>query len=219
MIVNNLLIFLLIGIILSYILGSFPTSIITGKAIRGIDIRDHGSGNAGGTNVFRVLGWKPGLFVIIIDIFKGWFPTYFFTSYFHVHNTFDIGLFQILFGFSAVLGHSYTIFARFKGGKGVGTLLGMLIALFPIAIPLCMLIFILSLIITGYVSIGSILASVFLPIFLLTLPIIGINPPNLSLIIFSLLVPFFVIFTHRSNIVRLRQGNENQFKKFMIFKK
>ena len=214
----NPLIFIFIGIILSYIIGSFPTSILTGKITKQIDIRNYGSQNAGATNVFRVLGWKPALFVIIVDIFKGWFPTYFFSSYFNLDNSFDLGVLKIIFGFCSVLGHSYTIFANFKGGKGIGTLLGMLIALFPIAIPLCMGVFLLSLIFTGYVSVGSILASIFLPIFLLILPLLGANPPDFSLLIFSLLVPFFVIFTHQSNISRLRKGNENQFKTIMIFK-
>ena len=216
---TNSLILIFFGIILSYIFGSFPTSILTGQLIKKIDIREHGSGNAGATNVFRVLGWKPALFVIIIDIFKGWFPTYFFSSYIYLNPTLDLGFLKIIFGFSSVLGHSYTIFAGFKGGKGIGTLLGMLIALFPIAIPLCLIVFILSLIITGYVSVGSIFASIFLPIFLLISPLFGTTPPDFSLIIFSLFIPFFVIFTHRSNISRLKTGDENQFKKIMIFKK
>tara|TARA_B100001250_G_C19785730_1_gene784035 strand:+ start:348 stop:968 length:621 start_codon:yes stop_codon:yes gene_type:complete len=204
------------------LIGSFPTSILVSHFLRKIDIREFGSHNAGATNVFRVLGWKPGFFVIIVDVFKGWLPTYLVADYFITFfsdNIFEIGVIKIFFGFAAVIGHSYTIFANFKGGKGVGTLLGMLIALFPIAIPLCMLIFALSLIFTGYVSVGSILASIFLPISLITLPLIGVTPPSLSLIIFSLLIPFFVIFTHRSNISRLRSGNENKFEKVMIFKK
>ena len=212
------LILILLGMILSYIFGSFPTSILTGKFLKKIDIRDYGSGNAGATNVYRVLGWKAGLFVILVDILKGWIPTYFFAFYFSINFSIDLGILKIIYGFCSVLGHSYTIFANFKGGKGIGTLLGMLIALFPIAIPLCMGVFIISLILTGYVSIGSILSSIFLPIFLLILPLLGVNPPDFSLIIFSLLVPFFIIFTHRSNISRLRKGNENQFKKIMIFK-
>ena len=210
------------GLFISYLVGSFPTSIIVSHFLRKIDIRKHGSHNAGATNVFRVLGWKPGVFVIIFDVFKGWLPTYLIADYFftfYFDNFLELGVIKILYGFASVLGHSYTIFANFKGGKGVGTLLGMLIALFPIAIPFCMLIFICSFVFTGYVSVGSILASIFLPISLITLPLIGVTPPSLSLIIFSLLIPFFVIFTHRSNIYRLRTGNENKFEKVMIFKK
>ena len=219
---NNPLLFFFIYLFICYLIGSFPTSILVSYFLKKIDIREHGSHNAGATNVFRVLGWKPGIFVIVVDVFKGWLPTYFVADSFYnsfPENIFELGLIKILFGFAAVLGHSYTIFANFQGGKGVGTLLGMLIALFPIAIPLCMLIFLFSLIITGYVSVGSILASIFLPISLITLPLIGVTPPSLSLIIFSLLIPFFVIFTHRSNITRLRAGNENKFEKLMVFKK
>jgi acyl phosphate:glycerol-3-phosphate acyltransferase len=219
---NYPLLLFFIFLFICYLIGSFPTSILISHFLLNIDIREHGSHNAGATNVFRVLGWKPGMFVIIVDVFKGWLPTYLVADYFLSllsENIFELGLIKILFGFSAVLGHSYTIFANFKGGKGVGTLLGMLIALFPIAIPLCMLIFLFSLIFTGYVSVGSILASIFLPISLITLPLAGVPPPSLSLIIFSLLIPFFVIFTHRSNISRLRAGNENKFEKVMVFKK
>ena len=205
----------------SYISGSMPTSIIVGKIFKGIDIREHGSGNAGSTNVFRILGWKPALIVIVIDIFKGWLPAAVYaTSLFQGQPIEDIGVVQILCGFAAVLGHTYTIFAGFQGGKGVGTLGGMLLALFPIAVSLCLIVFIFVLIMTGYVSLGSIFASVSLPIFLFILPLLGFaNPPQLSLLIFSLLVPWFIIFTHRSNLSRLRSGDENRFEKAIIFKK
>ncbi len=128
----------------------------------------------------------------------------------------DVGVTQILCGFSAVLGHTYTIFAGFRGGKGIGTLAGMLIALFPIAFPLCLLVFAITLMTTGYVSLSSIFATIALPILLLILPILGIHQSALSLLIFALLVPWFAIYTHRSNIVRLRDGTENRFEKAMI---
>lgn len=212
---------LIVLLLISYVTGSTPTSIIAGKVVKGIDIREHGSGNAGGTNVFRVLGWKPALVVIIVDIFKGWLPTAIYaTTLFQNQPIQDIGAVQILCGFAAVLGHTYTMFAGFKGGKGVGTLGGMLIALFPIAVPLCIIVFAIVLILTGYVSLGSIIASVSLPIILLTLPPLGFaEPPTLSLLVFSLLIPWFIIFTHRSNLSRLRSGEENRFEKAMIFKK
>ena len=214
----NLILFFVL--IISYITGSFPTSIIMGKLVKKIDIRDHGSGNAGATNVFRVLGMKPALIVITIDILKGWLPAYYFAKIFLSLTTIpDLGILQILCGFSAVLGHTYTIFANFKGGKGVGTLGGMLIAMFPIAVVLCIIVFVITLILTGYVSVGSMITSASLPIFLLTLPLLGIKPAELSLIVFSLMVPFFVIYTHRSNLSRLRNGEENRFHKAMIFNK
>jgi glycerol-3-phosphate acyltransferase PlsY len=216
---NNPSFILILILFASYIIGSFPTSIIMGRITRGIDIRDHGSGNAGGTNVFRVLGWKPALVVVVIDVFKGWLPTAYLAIMFYEATPLpDLGLFQILCGFCAVLGHTFTVFAGFKGGKGVGTLAGMLIAMFPLAVPLCILVFAITLILTGYVSVGSIIAGASLPIFLLILPIIGIEPAELSLLIFSLLIPFFIVYTHRSNISRLRNGEENRFDKAMIFK-
>ncbi|MFH1852920.1 MAG: glycerol-3-phosphate 1-O-acyltransferase PlsY [Candidatus Neomarinimicrobiota bacterium] len=213
---------LILLLLLSYIIGSTPTSIIVGKLTRGIDIREHGSGNAGGTNVFRVLGWKPALIVVIVDIFKGWLPAavlalQLFPGRLAIS---DSGLVQILCGFAAVLGHTYTIFAGFRGGKGVGTLAGMLLALFPIAFPLCLIVFILTLMSTGYVSVGSMLAATALPVFLLILPpLTGITPASFSLIVFGLLVPFFVVFTHRSNIGRLRNGTENRFEKAMLLRR
>lgn len=206
---------------ISYIIGSTPTSIIMGRITRGIDIREHGSGNAGGTNVFRVLGWKPALVVVIIDIFKGWLPAgYLATHFFQGQPIPDEGVVQILAGFAAVLGHTYTIFAGFRGGKGVGTLAGMLLALYPVAVPLCLLVFVLTLIMTGYVSVGSMFAASSLPIFLLIMtPLFGREPAHFSLLVFALLVPWFVIYTHRSNIARLREGRENRFEKAMIFRK
>ncbi len=217
----NELFYLIILTIISYLIGSTPTSIIVGRITKGIDIREHGSGNAGGTNVFRVLGWKPALFVVVIDVFKGWLPAAIFAPAFYYAQIIpDLGVVQILCGFSAVLGHTYTIFARFKGGKGVGTLGGMLIALFPTAFPFCLAIAIITIILTGYVSLASILASVSLPIFLFILPpFFGVNPAPLSLMVFSLLIPWFITFTHRSNIQRLRSGEENRFEKAMIFRK
>jgi glycerol-3-phosphate acyltransferase PlsY len=190
-----------------------------GKIFKGIDIRKHGSGNAGATNVFRVLGWKQALIVVVVDIFKGWLPAAVYaTSLFQGQPIEETGVLQILCGFAAVLGHTYTIFAEFKGGKGVGTLGGMLLALFPIAVPLCLIVFAVVLMLTGYVSVGSILASAALPIFLFILPPLGFaDTAPLSLLIFSLLVPWFIIFTHRSNITRLRSGDENRFEKAMIF--
>ena len=215
----NELIYLIILIIISYLTGSTPTSIIVGKITNGIDIRKHGSGNAGGTNVFRVLGWKPALIVVIVDVFKGWLPAAIFAPAFYFAQIIpDLGVVQILCGFSAVLGHTYTIFAGFKGGKGVGTLGGMLIALFPIVFLFCLAVAVITIILTGYVSLASMFASVSLPIFLFLLPpIFGTNPAPLSLMVFSLLMPWFITFTHRSNIQRLRNGEENQFKKAMIF--
>ncbi len=206
-------------LILSYLTGSIPTSIIVSRIAKNIDIRDHGSGNAGATNVYRILGWKYALIVLLLDIFKAWLPTAIYaTTIFQYISILDIGFMQILCGSFAVIGHTYPIFARFKGGKGVGPLIGVLLALFPIAFPLCLIVAIAIIVTTGYVSLGSIFAAISLPIFILILPVLGIISPNLSLVVFSLLVPWFVIYTHRSNISRIRNGTENRFDKALIFK-
>ena len=217
----NELSYLIFLMLISYLAGSTPTSIIIGHITKGIDIRKHGSGNAGATNVYRVLGWKFALIVIIVDVFKGWLPTAIFApTFFYAQIIPDLGVVQILCGFSAVLGHTYTVFAGFKGGKGVGTLAGVLLALFPLAFLFCLAVAVITIILTGYVSLASILASASLPIFLFLLPpFIGIEPAPLSLMVFSLLIPWFITFTHRSNLQRLRSGEENRFDKAMIFRK
>ena len=207
-------------LILSYLTGSIPTSIIVSRVAKNIDIREHGSGNAGATNVYRILGWKYALIVLFLDIFKAWLPTAVYaTKIFQFISIPDIGFIQILCGFSAVLGHTYPIFSGFKGGKGIGSLIGVLLALFPFAFPLCLIVAIFVVVTTGYVSLGSIFAAISLPIIILILPGLGIITPNLSLVIFSLLVPWFVIYTHRSNISRIRNGTENRFDKALIIKK
>lgn len=212
--------FLILLIFLSYIAGSFPTSIIMGRVTKDIDIRDHGSGNAGATNAFRILGWKPALVVVASDIFKGWIPPAILTPmFFELQIISDVGVVQIISGFSAVFGHTYTIFYGFKGGKGVATLGGMLIALFPTVFPFCFAVAVLTILFTGYMSLASMLAAASLPIFLFILPpFLGTDPAPLSLMVFSLLVPWFITFTHRSNIQKLRSGEENRFDKIMIFK-
>ena len=209
----------IILLVLSYLTGSIPTSIIVSRIAKNIDIRDHGSRNAGATNVYRILGWKYALIVLLLDIFKAWLPSAIYaTTIFQYISILDIGFMQILCGSSAVIGHTYPIFARFKGGKGVGSLIGVLLALFPIAFPLCLIVAIAVIVTTGYVSLGSIFAAISLPIFILILPVLDVISPNLSLVIFSLLVPWFVIYTHRGNISRIRNGTENRFDKAIIFK-
>ena len=209
----------IILLVLSYLTGSIPTSIIVSRIAKNIDIRDHGSGNAGATNVYRILGWKYALIVLLLDIFKAWLPTAIYaTTIFQYISIIDIGFIQILCGSFSVIGHTYPIFAKFKGGKGVGPLIGVLLALFPIAFPLCLIVAIAIIVTTGYVSLGSIFAAISLPIFILILPVLDVISPNLSLVIFSLLVPWFVIYTHRGNISRIRNGTENRFDKAIIFK-
>ena len=205
----------------SFIAGSFPTSILTGKYLKNIDIRQHGSGNAGATNAFRILGWKPALFVLFIDGLKGWVSAKIIAELgFQYQNIPDLGVLQILCGIASVLGHTYSIFAQFRGGKGIGTLAGVFIGLFPVAFPMALGVFITTLITTGYVSLSSILAALSIPVTLLgILPFLLSVQPPLSLLIFSLIIPWFVIYTHRKNISRLKDGTESRFDKIMIFKR
>ncbi len=211
---------LLIILILSYLVGSIPTSIITGRILKRIDIRDYGSGNAGGTNAFRVLGWKAGVFVSLFDIAKGTFATVVISKIRIDALPFDNAtLIMILAGVCAILGHTYTIFARFKGGKGVGTGAGMLIGLFPIALPFCIIVFALVLFSTGIVSISSMAAAFSLPIVLIILDNLFSKNVDTTLTIFSIIIPFFIIFTHRLNIKRLIKGEEKSFEKVMIFRR
>jgi glycerol-3-phosphate acyltransferase PlsY len=206
-------------IVLSYVAGSVPTSIVVGRVLRGIDIRQHGSGNAGATNVLRVLGWKPALVVVVVDVFKGFAAAYWIAGLHVFPTSLDLpgSLTPILAGMAAVLGHTYTVFAGFRGGKGVGTAAGMLIALFPLAVLVCLPVFVLVIILTGYVSLGSMLTAVSLPLALLLFQVTGVRQVDLYLFIFSLLIPLFIIFTHRSNIKRLLSGSENRFDKARIF--
>ncbi len=197
--------------LLAYLVGSIPTSIIVGKVLRGIDIREHGSGNAGGTNVFRVLGWKPGVFVMVVDAFKGFAAT-FWISQLPIgavpvpHETM-----QLIAGCAAIVGHIWTVFASFRGGKGVGTAAGMLLALYPEALLICALVFAAMIFSTRIVSISSITAAIMLPVVLSIFRYLMSRPVAPSLYVFSFFAAGLIIFTHRSNIRRLLAGTENRF--------
>lgn len=201
----------LVIIVLSYLIGSIPTSLLTGKILRGIDIRQHGSGNAGATNVFRVLGWKAGVFVLLFDGFKGFAATYWISQIALGSNPLPTDIMQIIAGCSAIFGHIWTVFAGFKGGKGVGTAGGMLIALYPIAFWFCIAVFVIVVFSTRIVSISSMSAAVTLPIVLSIYRYVLDKPIPSSLYIFSFFAAALIIFTHRSNIKRLVNGTENQF--------
>jgi acyl phosphate:glycerol-3-phosphate acyltransferase len=203
-------------VILAYLVGAIPTAIIVGKLLRGIDIRQHGSGNAGGTNVFRVLGWKPGLFVMLMDAFKGfvaayWVPRLAFSTAVMPNETL-----QLLCGMAAIVGHIWTVFAGFHGGKGVGTAAGMLLALYPLVVPICLAVFALVLALTRIVSISSILAAVSFPVVLSLFRYVCYERvPTVPTVFyyFSFFAATLIIFTHRSNIKRLLNGTENKFGK------
>ncbi|NOX36034.1 MAG: glycerol-3-phosphate 1-O-acyltransferase PlsY [Calditrichaeota bacterium] len=197
-------------VLISYLIGSIPTSIITGKVLKGIDIREHGSGNAGATNVFRVLGWKAGVFVLVVDMLKGLIPTIWVYQLALKGVSWPVIDLQILAGLSAVFGHIWTVFAGFRGGKGVGTGAGVVIGLAPIAVLVGVIVFIVTVAATRYVSLGSILASLTVPITLIIQRVAFQHAVPLELMIFSLFIPVLIIFTHRSNIQRLLKGQENR---------
>ncbi|MFQ5770289.1 MAG: glycerol-3-phosphate 1-O-acyltransferase PlsY [bacterium] len=210
---------LFIIILLSYLVGSFPTSIVVGRMSRRIDIRDYGSKNAGGTNVFRVLGWKAGLLVAVVDVGKGLLATLLVSKIRIDPLSLDYELVQILAGVAAVIGHIWTVLAKFRGGKGVATAGGMLIALFPWAALICFFIFVILVLTTRYVSVGSITAASCLPFVLVLLDrMFGKTVPH-SLYIFSIFVGCLIFYTHRSNIRRLINGTENRFNKFQFKRK
>ncbi len=202
-------------ILLSYLLGSFPTAIVTGKLLRGIDVRQHGSGNAGATNVFRVLGWKAGLFVLLVDMAKGFVATVLVYKLAVGAVAVQPVVLQIIAGMSAVFGHIWTVFAGFKGGKGVGTGAGMIVGLVPQAVLAGLIVFIIVFATTRYVSLGSITASLTIPVFLFLQKYAFHQPVQTPILILGMLVPVLILYTHRSNIQRLLQGTENriEFKK------
>ena len=201
-------------VILSYLAGSFPTSIIMSKLFKGIDIRDYGSGNAGATNVYRIVGWQAALITVIVDIGKGTLATVL-ISQLRIGTPPAIfpSLFQILGGVSAIIGHSYPIFAGFRGGKGVATGAGMVMGLYPIIFLICLSVFILLVMLSGLVSLASMSAAVTLPICVYLFK----GSTDLPLLIFSIIIPLFIIYTHRENIQRLLKGEEKSLDNLKIF--
>ncbi|MCD6170636.1 MAG: glycerol-3-phosphate 1-O-acyltransferase PlsY [Candidatus Latescibacteria bacterium] len=202
---------LILVLLASYLLGSFPTSIVVGRVLKGIDIRQYGSGNAGATNAFRVLGPAAGVFVFVVDFAKGMVAVLLFAKLAASSPLIDPELMQILAAVAVVSGHIWTVFAGFKGGKGVGhccwsftgisTSRGAIAFAVWTAVTLC----------TGYVSLGSLSAAVVLPLCLSVEKLALNRPVSVELLIFVCLLAGLIIFTHRSNIRRLLRGEENRF--------
>jgi len=209
----------------SYIIGSIPTSIIATKIAKAGDIRRFGSGNAGGTNVLRMLGWKIGLAVILFDLFKGVVATYYIPQIFWNPNPLpfenrtpfeDYTVVQILCGVGAVLGHIWTLFAGFKGGKGVATGAGMVLGLAPIEFAVAIGVFAFVFIAWRYVSLGSITAAMAIPLTMFlreNVFMVDIRGYH-TLVYFAIGVSLLIIFTHRENIKRLLAGTENKLTSF-----
>ncbi len=217
---------LLLVIFLSYLIGSIPSAVIISKIFFGFDIREKGSKNMGSTNAFRVLGKKWGIIVQIADILKGVIAVLLIAHLFNVNYNFasnyleDSTIIEMIAGISAVIGHVFSLFVKFRGGKGINTALGMLLAVAPIDVSIALGIFILAVIFSGYISLGSILAAVTLPSSLFVrYNIFGVNIPAYSTIIyFFIALSVFLIYAHRSNINRLLSGTENRFSKLKLIK-
>lgn len=188
-------------LLLAYLLGATPTSYIVGRLGFGVDLRQHGSGNLGATNVFRVLGWKAAAPVALVDIAKGWFPT----SYFALWDGAPAPEWALGYGAAAIVGHVFSVYVRFKGGKGVATSAGVFIALAPWAVVAGLVVWLAAVSITRIVSLGSLLAAIALPA---AVYLTGEPPAVLGL---AVGLALFVLYAHRSNIGRLIRGEENRF--------
>ena len=193
--------------LLSYLIGSIPTSVWVSKYFFDIDIREYGSGNAGATNTYRVLGKKWGTFVMIVDMLKGIIGTslYIFLPYYLTHEAARTN-FMIGLGLAAVVGHIFPIWANFKGGKGVATLFGMAVAIQPIVALCCVGVFLLVLYLTRFVSLSSILAGVSFMVFILFI----FNEHEQLYRIFAVLVAAMIVLTHQKNISRILKGTESK---------
>jgi len=200
----------ILGALLSaYLLGSIPTALWVGRSFYHLDIREHGSGNSGATNTFRVLGKKAGSFVMAVDVLKGWLATSL-AAWLVSQQAIAPGqllYFQLACGVLAVLGHIYPVFAQFRGGKGVATILGVMLAIAPATVGVCILVFITMLLLTRYVSLSSMTAGVAFAVLQL-LP--AFRPDNQLLLWFGFVLAALLIYTHRANIDRLRAGTESR---------
>ncbi len=202
---NSILI--LIHIAAAYVIGSIPTSYIAGKIFKGIDIREHGSGNVGATNAVRVLGVKIGIPVMLVDIFKGAIPVIIARG--TLSGVEHASEWLLLVGVATIIGHVFTLFLKFKGGKGVATSAGVFGALTPIALGCALVVFIILVAVSKYVSLGSIFAAFTLAISQIILFLTG-KEPGVYLLVLTCVVALLIILKHKKNIGRLLKGNENK---------
>ena len=201
-------------LVLSYLAGSFPTSIVVGRLFFRTDIRAHGSGNAGGTNAVRVFGWPAGAAVILTDIAKGAAPVLLIARLPLPGGT-DTQLLPadamaLSAGLAAVAGHIWTVFASFRGGKGVATAGGMVAALYPLGFGAALVVFALVILISGIVSAGSLAAAISFPLLLILLEQTGVSETSPLLMWVSVPIALLIVYTHRSNIARLLRGEERR---------
>ncbi|MBT3612493.1 MAG: glycerol-3-phosphate 1-O-acyltransferase PlsY [Flavobacteriales bacterium] len=198
---------ILLFILFAYLTGAFPSAVWVGKVFYKIDVREFGSGNAGATNTFRVLGKKAGVPVLIMDIFKGWICVNYILFLTNIPQSADaVFEIQLAFGIAAVIGHLFPIYTGFRGGKGIATLLGLLIGLHAVAALYSILVFVVVFLISKYVSLGSIIASVSFPVIVILI----LGSTNVSLNLFAFFVPILSLITHQKNIERLLRSKETK---------
>jgi glycerol-3-phosphate acyltransferase PlsY len=212
-------------ILISYLLGSIPSSVWVGKALNGVDVREHGSGNAGATNTFRVLGFKSGAIVVVMDFLKGFSTTFWISAF-----AFNVGVFPegpisppgwdvdaflpMICGFTAMVGHMFPLYAGFRGGKGVLTACGMLYGIEPVSISITLAVFLIVMFASHYVSLASILGSLAYPSSLILLKYVFEWNIDGSIVIFGVFAASGIIYRHRANIKRLMNGTENRVSSF-----
>ncbi|MEX0987274.1 MAG: glycerol-3-phosphate 1-O-acyltransferase PlsY [Bacteroidales bacterium] len=190
-----------------YLFGSLPTAVWIGRIFHGIDVREHGSGNAGATNVMRVLGVKTGVPVLVLDMLKGWFAVMLGNyQQLFIREDESFMILGIGLGVVAVLGHIFPVLAGFRGGKGVATIAGVCFALHPLATVSALGVFILVLLVWKYVSLGSMVAGLSFPVWIISV----YGSAHRSLWIFSIVAAILLVVTHRRNIYRLSRGEENK---------
>lgn len=209
--------FLIFSGLLAYLIGSIPSAVWFGKAVHNIDVREHGSGNPGATNTFRVLGKRAGTIVLLFDIAKGLLATSLAVILlkYGVISEDKLVLAKLILGMIAVFGHLFPVFLRFKGGKGVATLFGMMIGIqLPVAL-ISLAIFLLTLITSKYVSLGSIVAALSFPLMLVFVPRFNTGEP--ILVMFGFFLAIVVIWSHNKNVKRILHGEES--KTYLIKKK
>ncbi|MDG1283793.1 MAG: glycerol-3-phosphate 1-O-acyltransferase PlsY [Flavobacteriales bacterium] len=201
---------IIILLILSYLTGAFPSAVWYGRTFYNVDVREYGSGNAGATNTFRVLGKNAGIPVLFMDVFKGWLSV----NYIFLINSSNVFspelLFenQLAFGIAAVIGHLFPIYTGFRGGKGIATMLGLLIGLQPYAAFFSLIVFVIILFVFRYVSLASMIASLAFPFFVMII----LSSTNEPLNLFAIFVPILSLITHQKNIERLIRKEETKVK-------
>lgn len=210
-------------ILLSYLIGSIPSSLWIGKLVKGVDIRKHGSGNAGATNTFRLLGWKPGVTVLVVDFFKGFTCSFWISQLAYSIAAGPVSLFafwdvdpflRIICGVVAVIGHMFPLYASFSGGKGMATAAGMLCGIEPVSVGITAVFFIIMLLASRYVSLASLVAAFLYPLILIALRYAFGWSIDGSILIFGAIVGLGIIIKHRGNIRRLMEGRENRVGSF-----